>query len=352
MRLEDFEYELPDELIAQSPPEVRHGSRLLCVDKSRDQFSDGMFTDLPRLLKRGDLLIVNDTKVIRARLLARRATGGMVEILLLRPEPTRPGVWLAMATPLRKLKPSERLVLDNNGCSIKVDQLVSGEDGQRRVLLDFGSQEKVYQALSNNGLAPLPPYIHRAAGDEEKRNSDLGRYQTIFAQAPGAVAAPTAGLHFSQDIFAALEANGISVHKLTLHVGPGTFKPIITSVDEHSIEGERFSISPATADAVNLALAEGRRVIAVGTTSCRALETAGASGRLDAVEDATTNLYIKPGYKFQVVSGMVTNFHLSRSSLLVLVAAFAGHDLIMRAYRHAVSDRYRFFSYGDAMLII
>ena len=355
-RLEDFEYHLPDELIAQSPPAIRHGSRLLWVDKQASHFSDRMFSDLPELLKRGDLLIVNDTKVIPARLLAKRASGGSVEILLLRPEPTRPGVWLAMATPLRKLKASEHLTLDDRECTVKVDELVTGEDGQRRVILDFGSQENVYRTLAKNGLAPLPPYIRRSAdsaGDaDEQRNSDLGRYQTIFANAPGAVAAPTAGLHFSEEIFARLQTNGIEVQKLTLHVGPGTFKPIVTSVEEHSIEAERFSISQETADAVNAALSEGRRVVAVGTTSCRALETAGAEGTVKAVNDAATSLYIRPGYKFKVVSGMVTNFHLSRSSLLVLVSSFAGHELIMGAYKHAVASRYRFFSYGDAMLII
>jgi S-adenosylmethionine:tRNA ribosyltransferase-isomerase len=350
--LDDFTYDLPEELIAQEPPAVRHASRLLWVDRESQQFTDRQFADLPDLLTPGDLLVVNDTKVIPARLLARRETGGHVEILLLRPEASRQGTWLAMATPLRKLRTGERLTLaEAADYSFSVADIVTAEDGQKRVLLDFGGQGNVYDMLTDKGMAPLPPYIKREETDDTRRAADLQRYQTIYAQAPGAVAAPTAGLHFSQQLFDSLSERGIGLQKITLHVGPGTFKPITDSLENHTIEAERFSISPAAAEAINKALAEKRRVIAVGTTTCRALETAGATGRLQPHDDASTSLYIRPGFEFRVISGLITNFHLSKSSLLVLVSAFGGYDLIMRAYKHAVAQQYRFFSYGDAMLI-
>lgn len=326
----------------------------MAVDRTAQRIENRNFEDISELLVPGDLLIVNDTKVIPARLVAHRQTGGKVEFLLLRPESTRPWIWQAMGTPLRKLKEGEVLFLDNDAAdNIVVESFFNAEDGQRRVLLNFGSQENVYRILSGTGSAPLPPYIHRREDEltAEKRDVDLHRYQTIFARAPGAVAAPTAGLHFSEEVFARLKQRGVSVRYITLHVGPGTFKPITTSVDDHSIESELFSISDDTAHDINRALDEGRRIIAVGTTSCRALESAGASGRIEPLESGSTSLYIKPGFEFRIVGAMVTNFHLSKSSLLVLVAAFAGHELVMRAYKEAVSQKYRFYSYGDAMLI-
>jgi S-adenosylmethionine:tRNA ribosyltransferase-isomerase len=351
-RLEDFEYDLPEELIAQEPPAVRHGSRLMWVDRARQSFEDRQFAEIAELLNPGDLLIVNDTKVIPARLSAKRLSGGHVEILLIRAQPTQPWVWQAMASPMRKLKVGEKIVVDGTTDELVVKEFIEVE-GQRRVLLDFGKQEDLYRILAGAGFAPLPPYIRRQMQQsaEQRRDSDLERYQTIFAQAPGAVAAPTAGLHFSEEIFAQLAQRGVETAKLTLHVGPGTFKPITSNLQDHSIEGETYTITAETAAKINSALDENRRVIAVGTTSCRALETAGAAGRVQAVENATTNLYIQPGYEFKIIKALITNFHLSKSSLLVLVSAFAGHDLIMRAYKHAVAERYRFYSYGDAMLI-
>lgn len=354
-RLEDFEYDLPEELVAQEPPAVRHASRLMHINRTTGEVGHHTFSSLADLLSPGDLLIVNDTKVIPARLMAARQTGAQVEILLLKPEPARPGVWLAMAAPLKKLKEGEHLLLQNaSGGTVKVDAFVTAPDGQRRVLLDFGSQENVYKTLSEGGFAPLPPYILRQFEAEtavNRRSRDLERYQTIFAAAPGAVAAPTAGLHFSSEVFERLEQRGVEVGKITLHVGAGTFKPIETSLDEHTIESERYSITPEVATAINKALDEGRRVVAVGTTSCRALETAGATGRVEATKAAESALYIRPGFQFKIVGALVTNFHLSKSSLLVLVSSFAGHDLTMKAYKTAVAERYRFFSYGDAMLI-
>ncbi len=350
MNLDDFTYELPEELIAQEPSAIRDASRLLWVERSSGRLEDRTFAELPDLLVPGDLLVVNDTKVIPARLLARRESGARVELLLLYPQAAKPGVWLALATNLRKLKEGERLLLDGlDGKNLTVCGFESGPDGHKRVLVDFGGQQNVHQTLSKIGLAPLPPYIKRLA--EESRQSDLDRYQTVFARTPGAVAAPTAGLHFSPQVIAGLKARDIGVATVTLHVGPGTFKPITSSLEEHTIEAEHYWVTSENAKAINAALSQGRRVIAVGTTSCRTLESAGKTGTMLEAHDVSTSLYIRPGFDFKIVKAMITNFHLSRSSLLVLVSAFAGHELIMKAYKHAVDKRYRFFSYGDAMLI-
>lgn len=364
LRLEDFEYDLPPHLIAQEPAPVRHESRLMLVDRQRQSITHHTFKDIPQLLTPGDVLVLNDTRVIPARLLARRSSGAQVEILLLRPQTDRPGLWQALASPLRKLKKGEELAVEVDGAVsgvISIADIVIAEDGSKRAIVDFGEQENVYKILSGRGYAPLPPYIQRARQDDcgaELRCLDLERYQTVFARAPGAVAAPTAGLHFSADVFAALKEKGVEICKLTLHVGPGTFKPISTSLAEHSIEAEEFCLPAETAETVNRALRQGRRVIAVGTTSCRALETAavrnsnGERTELTAVERASTSLYIRPGYCFQIAGGLLTNFHLSRSSLLVLVSSFAGYRLSRAAYKTAVEESYRFFSYGDAMLIL
>ncbi len=330
----------------------------MLLDRPSQAVKHYPFRDIAQILTAGDVLVLNDTRVIPARLVARRSSGGLVDILLLRPLADRPGLWEAMATPLKKLKKGEILEVEADGIScgaISIADFTVSPDGQRRAIVDFGGQENVYRILSARGYAPLPPYIQRCRKEFDEaasRRRDLERYQTVFARVPGAVAAPTAGLHFSEDVFGALSARGIEILKLTLHVGPGTFKPISTSLEEHSIEAEEFSILPETELAVNKALADGRRIIAVGTTSCRALETAASQGRLKATQHSTSSLFIKPGYKFQIVGGLLTNFHLSRSSLLVLVSSFAGHRLTMSAYRTAVEERYRFFSYGDAMLVL
>ena len=315
------------------------------------------------ILQPGDMLVVNNTRVIPARLLARRPTGGTVELLLLKPETGRPGLWQALANPLRKLKPGDRLpvqVQPQGGAAaeIVVEEIIVAPDGQKRALVNLGSQTTTYELLAAIGNAPLPPYIdrreHEAKLDQaaSTRARDLERYQTIFAQSPGAVAAPTAGLHFSPDVVSRLADKGVALEQITLHVGPGTFKPITSTLAEHSIEAEEFSVSGETARNINAAKEAGRRVIAVGTTTCRALETAGATGSVQAVENGASTLYIQPGFTFRILDGLITNFHLSRSSLLVLVSAFGGYDLVKQAYREAVSQQYRFFSYGDAMLIL
>lgn len=351
--LEELHYDLPEELIAQEPLPVRHESRLLRLGLGDGSVSHHVFSDLTELLETGDLIVVNDTRVIPARIYARRESGGAVELLLIKPRSRAgaPGgtIWEAMGTPLRRLKPGERLqAVTENGAElfVRVVDLETDRDGFKRVLIDLGSRENLETILKSAGHAPLPPYIRK------ERKEDLERYQTVFAAAPGAVAAPTAGLHFSGDLMQELEDRSIEIRTITLHVGPGTFKPITTSIEDHSIEPEIYSISPETATAINTAKEEGRRVIAVGTTSLRTLETAGASGRVSPAENAQTSLYVKPGHRFAIVDGLITNFHLSGSSLLVLVATFAGPEAVKKAYLEAVARRYRFFSYGDAMLII
>ncbi len=349
--LSDFEYELPERLIATQPAPRREKSRLLVVDRKSESLTHRVFEDLPDLLNPSDVLVVNNTKVIPARLEAFKANGAQVELLLLKPIATKIGCWEAMAAPLRKLKVQEELVVGskNNPFPIQILEFCCSPDGQKRVVVDLGSN--AVSILSEAGYAPLPPYIRKQRVGED-RNRDLERYQTIFAQVSGAVAAPTAGLHFSEGLMKKLRACGIDVRQITLHVGPGTFKPIVTSVRDHKVEPETYSIDPETANAINHAVAEGRRVIAVGTTSCRALESSWRENILMSAEDAQTDLYIRPGFEFKVTGGLITNFHLSRSSLLVMVAAFAEHDLIMRAYTEAIEQGYRFYSYGDAMLIL
>jgi S-adenosylmethionine:tRNA ribosyltransferase-isomerase len=357
MRLEDFAYEIPPELIAQEPAAERTGSRLLVLDKSGKSFSDKTFADIYDFISSGDVLVLNDTKVIPARILAKRKSGGEVEFLLIKPEPTVPGRWEAMAAPLRKLKVGDELDVDIPGSTEKFKLHVAGfttsSDEQRRVLIDFGGQAEVFALLNMIGQAPLPPYIvrQREISNNEQR-IDNERYQTVYAQAPGAVAAPTAGLHFTRELLDKLSAKGVEIVYITLHVGPGTFKPITAELDKHTIESETFYISANSAATINRAKAAGHKVFAVGTTSCRALETAGKTGQVRVVDGEASNLYIYPGFEFQIVDSLITNFHLSKSSLLVLVSAFADRDLIMQAYQHAIEKRYRFYSYGDAMLIL
>ncbi len=355
--LEDFEYDLPAELIAQKPLDVRHESRLLHVNRQTGELAHHKFRDLPSILVPGDVLVVNDTKVLPSRLYAKRASGGTVRLLLLQPEGTKSTIWQAMVMPIKRIKPGEELTVERmSGAGlepykIKVVDIVHDHEGFKRLLVDLGKPRDVFTLLTEIGYAPLPPYIHREA-DRNERVEDLNQYQTVFAKEPGAVAAPTAGLHFSDTVLTELKSKDILVGTITLHVGPGTFKPIETTVEEHKVEPERYRIPESTAQLVNDALSENRRVIPVGTTALRALESAVTKHGLDPVEDGSTALYIKPGHEFQIAKGLVTNFHLSRSSLLVLVSTFAGRDLIMRAYQDAISQRYRFFSYGDAMLLL
>ncbi len=335
MRLSDFDYELPPELIAQHPVAERTASRLLHVNG--DSLEDLRFTDLASSIDAGDLLVVNDTRVIKARLHGRKDSGGEVEMLVERVIDAHRALAQVRASKPLKAGRTVRLAAD-----LEVE--VIGREGQFFELRFPG--EGVMAALDRHGEVPLPPYITHAAA-----SADESRYQTVYAQVPGAVAAPTAGLHFDDALLAALKAKGVEVASITLHVGAGTFQPVrVDDVSQHVMHSEWYSVAAATVDAVARTRARKGRVIAVGTTALRALESAAASGELRA-GSAETQLFIVPGYRFRVVDRLVTNFHLPRSTLLMLVSAFAGAGPIRHAYGHAVAHRYRFFSYGDAMLL-
>ncbi len=334
MFLSDFDYELPPDLIAQYPPARRRDSRLLVVGKSLD---DRQFRDLPALLNEGDLLVFNDTRVIRARLHGRKQTGGQVEILVERALPA--SEILAQVRASKTPKPGLILELAG-GCDATV---IGREDDMFRLRLSV----PVLEFLQQHGDVPLPPYLTR-----DSESADSERYQTIYAREPGAVAAPTAGLHFDERMLEETERMGVQHEYVTLHVGAGTFQPLREEqIEENRLHAERVQVSAEVCDAVRATRASGGRVIAVGTTSVRALETASASGDLQPL-DGETDLFVVPGFAFRSVDAMLTNFHLPRSSLMMLVAAFAGRERILDAYRHAVENQYRFFSYGDAMLIL
>jgi S-adenosylmethionine:tRNA ribosyltransferase-isomerase len=352
MLVADFDFDLPKDLIAQAPPEVRGQSRLLVVDRAAapGQVTHRMMSDLPTMLRAGDLLVVNDTKVFPARLLGRRTpSGGAVECMLLERVTGEDGepLWNALMHPGQKLKVGGRFTC--GGPPYLEGEIVArGSFGHRTVRLWSEDGADVDSVIDRIGHLPLPPYIHRPDSPE-----DAERYQTVYARARGSVAAPTAGLHFTPELFAKLDAHGIERVAITLHVGYGTFKPVRAEVvEEHVVDAERFDISEDTAARINKARAEGRRVIAVGTTTTRALES--AAGEAGAVRPGpgVTSLFIHPGHEFRVVDALVTNFHLPRSSLLMLVAAFAGRDRVLAAYQQAVAASYRFYSYGDAMLIV
>ncbi len=344
MDLSLFEYHLPLELIAQEPAEPRDASRLLVVDRSRSSWQDRRFGGLPALLGPGDCLVANQSKVIPARLLGtREADGRPLELLMLRPlAVTR---WEALVRPGRRCRVGARVLVAAGAARATV--VAQAEAGVR--ILDIDAPWPVRELLERHGLPPLPPYIAR---HEAPKPDDRERYQTVYARHEGSIAAPTAGLHFTPELIRRLLALGVELHHVTLHVGPGTFRPVRAArIEAHRMDAEEAEIPAATARAVNRAKAEGRRVIAVGTTTTRALEWASdASGRVRAGRGAA-DLYIHPGHSFKVIDGLITNFHLPRSTLLLLVSAFCGRELLLDAYRHAVTARYRFYSYGDAMLI-
>lgn len=371
MRLEDFDYELPRELIAKTPVERRDASRL-CVVRPGTPPEHRTFSDLPILLPEGALLIVNDARVIPARVFCAKPTGGRVELLLLGPEREgseragperegfRPELWRCLARPTKSLRPGTPLALlpprdRPPRTPAPLATFVSrAEDGTALVEFRVAAASGLVAALDEWGELPLPPYIEREHGPTPQ---DRERYQTIFARVPGAVAAPTAGLHFSPEILAALERRGIHRASVTLHVGPGTFAPVRESdIERHVMHIERYDVPPATAEAFAAARREGRAVVAVGTTVVRTLESAAEpaeEGRASALRagPGATRLFIRPGHRFRAVDLLVTNFHLPRSTLLMLVCAFSGREPVLAAYREAVARRYRFFSYGDAMLL-
>ena len=358
MRLSDLNYDLPDELVAQVPAAERDASRLLVLDRGTGAASHRAFRELPALLRLGDVLVLNDTKVIPARLAVRWETGGAVELLLVR-EVER-GLWEAMVKPAAKARPGRHIAIGDGG---KAQVAGYAGPGRRLLLFDLGTD--VRALMDRHGHMPLPAYIRRpesrvpspASADSAFRNPhsalDRERYQTVYAREEGAIAAPTAGLHFTEALLGAIAEGGIEVRRLTLHVGPGTFRPIgAARIQDHRMEAERYVIPEVTAQAVKAAKAEGRRVIAVGTTAVRALEHSALRGGDVQAGPAEADLFIAPGHRFRIVDAMLTNFHLPGSTPLVLVAALAGLNGIKAAYAEAVARGYRFYSYGDAMLIL
>jgi S-adenosylmethionine:tRNA ribosyltransferase-isomerase len=348
-RLSDYDFDLPEDLIAQHPAAERSASRLLVVNDGA--LADRQFTDLPDLLNPGDLLVMNDTRVLRARFFGQKASGGQIEVMIERIHGDAPNFGRLARAQIRASKspkPGSRLRLAE-----AFDVEVTGRDGEFFVLVLPATEPRDFWQLTEaHGLLPLPPYItHTPGADDETR------YQTVYAAHPGAVAAPTAGLHFDEGMFARLKARGIETATVTLHVGAGTFQPVrVDNLDEHVMHHEWYHLPEATVAAIAACRAHGGKVVAVGTTSLRALESAArqqniATGGLLKADSRETDLFIRPGYEFKVVDRLITNFHLPKSTLLMLVSAFAGYETMRSAYRHAIEQRYRFFSYGDAMLL-
>lgn len=339
MLVSEFDYHLPEELIAQQPLAERSASRLLVVDRQRGVWYDRQFTALPGYLRPGDCLVLNDSRVLPARLFGHRSgLTGEVQVFLVRAQAPGDLTWQCLVRPGRKMRTGERIIFSED---LEAEILGRSEHGER--LIRFESRGDFHQALERLGHMPLPPYIRRRDTPEDRR-----RYQTVYAAEPGSVAAPTAGLHFTPEVLEACRAAGADIARVTLHVGLGTFQPLhVETVEQAKLHSEAFSI--AASEAMRLRAAQ--RLVAAGTTTVRVLET--ASRRQGLVAQAgDTDIFIYPGFKFRSAGALLTNFHLPQSSLLMLVAAFAGRELVLRAYRHAVNERYRFFSYGDAMLII
>ncbi|HEY8349353.1 MAG TPA: tRNA preQ1(34) S-adenosylmethionine ribosyltransferase-isomerase QueA [Clostridia bacterium] len=341
MKTSDFYYELPQELIAQEPLEDRSSSRLMVLDRKSGKIEHRIFRDIKEYLKPGDCLVLNDTRVMPARLLgAREDTGGSIEFVLLKN--ISGDIWEVILKPGRRAKPGARFVFGNGLLKAEILDVVEG--GNRIVQFEY---EGIFQqVLDKVGIVPLPPYITKKLQDPE-------RYQTVYSRYMGSAAAPTAGLHFTKELLDDLGRSGIYTAYLTLHVGLGTFRPVKTeNVEDHVMHSEVYNLSSETADVINRARTEGGRIIAVGTTSCRVLETVSSDDGLVKPSSGTTDIFIYPGYRFKAIDGLITNFHLPESTLLMLVSAFAGRENILDAYRIAVEQRYRFFSFGDAMFII
>ena len=349
MKTDELNSYLPAELIAQQPVGVRSDSKLLVFNRSSSELTDSTFSRIGDFLLRGDCLVLNDTKVLPARFFGERGSGGKLEALFLAER--TPGVWEVMLKGSRKVRQGEIVCLKDKTKNDFCEAEILNKTDQGGCRLKIKTDANVETILEKIGFPPLPPYIKRGR-DQSQAAIDKLRYQTVYARHTGAVAAPTAGLHFTDQLIKQLKQTGIHFAYITLHIGEGTFKPITTeNLEEYKIHQEQFSVDEKNAQIVNATKEKGGRIIAVGTTSARALETI-ASGSQVKAATGTTELFIKPGYKFKMVDAMVTNFHLPKSTLLALVAAFAGLENILAAYQHAIEQRYRFYSYGDAMLII
>lgn len=340
MKTSDFDYELPEELIAQHPAAQRDHSRLLVMDKNTGAVEHRVFRDIVNYLHAGDVLVLNNTKVIPARIFGVKEGGtAKIEVLLLKRDDDLPNTWEVLVHPGKRAKVGT--VIDFGEGRLK-GEVIANTSAGRKVTFHFdGIFEEILEEL---GTMPLPPYIHEQLEDQN-------RYQTVYAKVDGSAAAPTAGLHFTTELLETLRQNGIEIEEVLLHVGLGTFKPVSEEdIEDHEMHSEYFKISQETADRINKAKAEGRRIISVGTTSTRALESAAKDGRLQA-GSGWTNIFIYPGYKWQIIDGLITNFHLPKSTLMMLVSALSTREHILAAYREAVAQRYRFFSFGDAMFI-
>lgn len=340
MNVSDFYYDLPEELIAQTPIEKRDESRLMVLNRASQTIEHKTFKDIIDYLEPGDCLVRNNTKVIPARLYGKKATGAKIEFLLL--NRIEGDIWECIVRPGHKLKPGTEVEFGDGILKAKVLDVMEG--GTRKV--EFKYEGIFNEILDKIGLMPLPPYIHESLKDND-------RYQTVYAKYEGSAAAPTAGLHFTPELFEKIKAKGIDVANVTLHVGIGTFRPVkVENVEEHHMHSEHFYIKQEDVDKINNAKKNGKRVIAVGTTSCRVLETIADENGMVKPTEGDTQIFIYPGYKYKCLDGLVTNFHLPESTLIMLVSALAGRDYIMKAYNEAVKERYRFFSFGDAMLIL
>ena len=344
MKLTDFDYHLPPDRIAQSPLEQRDASRLLVVDRGTGAFHHTQFSHIGEYLPSNSVLVLNDTKVIPARLIGQKiGTGGKIELLLIR-ESER-DTWEVLAKPRRSLRIGTKVAFGKGTLTAEV--LAKPDAGHCIVRFDYDHNQAFSGILADVGMMPLPPYIRRPPNTEDKV-----RYQSVYAATEGAIAAPTAGLHFTEELLAELKSNGIEIATLTLHVGPGTFQPVkVENIQTHKMHAEYIHLTETEADRIRVARETGSKIVAIGTTVVRSLETAGAAGTVRPYI-GDSELFIYPGYQFNVVDALVTNFHLPKSTLLMLVSAFAGRDLIQKAYQEALHHNYRFYSYGDAMLIL
>ncbi|MDO4732121.1 MAG: tRNA preQ1(34) S-adenosylmethionine ribosyltransferase-isomerase QueA [Bacillota bacterium] len=339
MRVDDFNYELPEERIAQDPIEPRDASRLMIMDRKSGALQHRIFRDLAEELRSGDILVINDTKVLPARIYAHKETGALIELLLLKQ--VEADVWQCLVKPGKKALPGAKLFFDLP--ELQAEVLSHSDEGSR--LIRFNAKRDFFQLLDRLGTMPLPPYI-------KKPLEDQSRYQPVYARERGSAAAPTAGLHFTDGLLAALEKRGVGITKVLLHVGLGTFRPVkVETVEEHTMHSEFYRVTEEAAAAINRARAAGGRVIAVGTTAVRTLETVSSEDGTILPGEGWTQKYIYPGYRYKAIDAMITNFHLPKSSLIMLVSAFAGRESVLHAYETAVKEEYRFFSFGDAMFI-
>ncbi|MDD4735558.1 MAG: tRNA preQ1(34) S-adenosylmethionine ribosyltransferase-isomerase QueA [Kiritimatiellae bacterium] len=347
MRTDDFNYDLPPELIAQHPAERRDQARMMVLDRAAQTWAHRCVSDLPDYLRPHDLLVLNNTRVIPARIFGHKPSGGRVEFLFL--EETEPDTWLVLMRASRRPKPGTQVMLGQHGAAVEI--LEEGEFGRAKVRVI--SDQPFLHILEQDGIAPLPPYISRDYSSEQDTPEDRARYQTIYASQPGAVAAPTAGLHFTPELLDQLAARGVELTEVTLPVGIGTFRPVsVDRVEDHVMDEERYEITEAAAQAIESTRKHGGRITAVGSTSVRTLETVAARPEGFGAGTGRSALFITPPYPFRLVDVMLTNFHLPKSTLLMMVCALAGREFMLEAYREAVRNKYRFFSYGDCMLIL